>query len=74
MNRPSPTWSKLSLPLQLSAIIIAVIAGSMSGAALAQAPERVITIVVPVTPGFGPDLLARAIAEELQRRWNQALT
>jgi tripartite-type tricarboxylate transporter receptor subunit TctC len=57
--------------LQLSAIVIAVIAVSIGGAALAQAPERAITIVVPVTPGFGPDLLARTIAEELQRRWNQ---
>jgi len=63
----SLAWSKL---LQHSATTIAVIAASIGGAA-AQAPERAITMVVPVTPGTGPDLLARTIAEELQRRWNQ---
>lgn len=72
MNRPSLTWSKLSLLLQQSAIIIAVIAMSIGGAP-AQAPGRTITIVVPVSPGFGPDILARTIGEELQRRWGQAV-
>jgi tripartite-type tricarboxylate transporter receptor subunit TctC len=40
-------------------------------AALAQTPGRTITIVVPFTPGTGPDILARIIGEEVQRRWNQ---
>src|SRR4051794_720168 len=39
--------------------------------ALAQAPGRTITIVVPFTPGTGPDILARSIGDEIQRRWNQ---
>ena len=40
-------------------------------AAPAQTPGRTITIVVPFTPGTGPDILARIIGEEIQRRWNQ---
>ena len=33
--------------------------------------ERPITIVVPFTPGTGIDILARVIAEELRKRWDQ---
>jgi tripartite-type tricarboxylate transporter receptor subunit TctC len=43
---------------------------SLTGAA-AQTPGRTITIVVPFTPGSGPDILARVVGEELQNRWNQ---
>ena len=39
--------------------------------AQAQTAGRTITIVVPFTPGTGPDILARTIGEEIQRRWNQ---
>lgn len=39
--------------------------------AVAQTAGRTITIVVPFTPGTGPDILARTIGEEIQRRWNQ---
>jgi tripartite-type tricarboxylate transporter receptor subunit TctC len=73
MNRTrTRDWSKLSRPLQQWTIIAAVIAVAIGGAA-AQAPGRTITIVVPVTPASGPDILARTIGEELQRRWNQAV-
>src|SRR5215470_8375866 len=41
------------------------------GAAQAQEPGRPITIIVPFTPGSGPDILARTIGEELRQRWNQ---
>jgi tripartite-type tricarboxylate transporter receptor subunit TctC len=37
--------------------------------ALAQTPGRAITIVVPFSPGTGQDVLARMIAEDLQKRW-----
>ena len=37
----------------------------------AQQPGRTITIVVPFTPGTGPDILARVMGEEIQRRWGQ---
>src|SRR5262245_21766794 len=58
--------------LQQLAVVIAVIGISL-GSAVAQMPGRMITIVVPVTPGAGPDILARTIADELQRRWSQAV-
>src|SRR5262245_23111744 len=67
-----PAWIKLSVALQRWVILIAVVAVSISGV-VAQAPGRTITIVVPYTPGAGPDILARTIAEELQRRWSQAV-
>lgn len=35
--------------------------------------NRPITIIVPYTPGTGPDVMARAVGEELQKRWNQAV-
>jgi tripartite-type tricarboxylate transporter receptor subunit TctC len=35
--------------------------------------NRPITIVVPFSPGTGPDVIARAVGEGLQRRWNQAV-
>jgi tripartite-type tricarboxylate transporter receptor subunit TctC len=35
--------------------------------------SRAITIVVPYSPGTGPDVMARNIGEELQKRWKQAV-
>ena len=40
-------------------------------AAAAQQPGQAITIVVPYTPGTGPDILARLMGEEIQVRWGQ---
>jgi tripartite-type tricarboxylate transporter receptor subunit TctC len=56
--------------LRLVLAAFAAIALSWSGAA-AQQPGRAITIVVPFTPGTGPDILARVMGEEIQQRWNQ---
>ena len=44
---------------------------ALPAAVLAQQPGRPITIVVPFTPGSGPDILARLIGEEIQARWSQ---
>jgi len=66
MNR----LSKTPRLLRHCILLIAVTVVSACGAA-AQTPGRAITIVVPTTPGTGPDLLARTIAEELQQRWSQ---
>src|SRR5918998_6027108 len=45
---------------------------SLIGDASAQRlSERPIMIVVPFTPGSGPDVLARIVGEELRKRWNQ---
>jgi tripartite-type tricarboxylate transporter receptor subunit TctC len=35
--------------------------------------NRPITIIVPYTPGTGPDVMARAVGEALQKHWNQAV-
>jgi len=43
-------------------------AGLTPQSAAAQPAGRVITIVVPVTPGTGQDILARILADEFQRR------
>jgi tripartite-type tricarboxylate transporter receptor subunit TctC len=36
-------------------------------------PERPVTFIVPYSPGGGTDALARFVAKELQRRWNQTV-
>ena len=51
------------------AVFVAAAASSCGTAA--QQPGRTITIVVPFTPGTGPDTLARVLGEELQQRWGQ---
>jgi tripartite-type tricarboxylate transporter receptor subunit TctC len=53
------------------ASVLALASIAISPAAEAQQPGRTITIVVPFTPGTGPDILARTIGEEMQQRWNQ---
>src|SRR2546421_7665789 len=50
--------------------IAALFAFAATGAGAQQA-GRAITIVVPYTPGSGPDILARMIGDELQQRWGQ---
>jgi len=54
----------------LAAISAAVLTANPSGAPTQQ-PGRAITIIVPFTPGSGPDILARLLGEEIQARWNQ---
>lgn len=36
-------------------------------------PQRAITVIVPFSPGTGPDLLARAVGQKLSERWNVAV-
>ncbi len=56
--------------LRLVIAALAAVALSFFGAA-AQQPGRTITIVVPYTPGTGPDILARVLGEEIQQRLSQ---
>ena len=44
-------------------------------AAQAQAnfPSRVVKLIVPYPPGGGTDLLARVLADQLGRKWGQAV-
>src|SRR5260370_32616204 len=58
-------FSLLYLPILLGAILDSAGAQGLS--------SRPITIVVPYSPGTGPDVIARNIGEELQKRWNQAI-
>ena len=55
---------------RLAAAVLVALAIASSDAAAQQA-ARTITIVVPFTPGTGPDILARLIGEEIQQRWGQ---
>src|SRR5690242_6700688 len=65
------TMGRLKL-LSFCGFILAGLA-ALPSAGAAQTAGRTITIVVPFTPGTGPDILARTIGEEIQRRWSQAV-
>ena len=58
----------ISVCLSLSAI-----AATLAPAAAQGLSNRVITIVVPYSPGTGPDVMARLVGEGLQAHWNQAV-
>ncbi len=54
--------------------LLAALAMWLPSLARAQAQglsDRNIFIIVPFTPGSGPDVLARIVGEELRKRWNQ---
>ena len=56
------------------AVALAVSVAIWPSSAAAQQPGRLITIIVPYTPGNNtPDILARMIGQELQRLWGQAV-
>jgi tripartite-type tricarboxylate transporter receptor subunit TctC len=52
------------------ACVFAALAGTP---ALAQFPERAVTLVVPFAPGDGTDTSARLIATKLTERWGRAV-
>jgi tripartite-type tricarboxylate transporter receptor subunit TctC len=57
-------------------IALAGIAAAAAGPALRPArgaafPERAVRLVVPYSVGIGPDVVARSVAEQLARRWDQ---
>jgi tripartite-type tricarboxylate transporter receptor subunit TctC len=55
-------------------LCVLIILGAFLGSAVAQGlSNRTITVVVPYTPGTGPDVVARTIGDELQKRWNQPI-
>jgi tripartite-type tricarboxylate transporter receptor subunit TctC len=53
-------------------LLAALAAAAIHAPAAAQGlSNRPITIVVPFSPGTGPDVMARAVGEGLQRHWNE---
>ena len=52
--------------------IAAALAALLASAAIAQSyPSRPVRIIVPYSPGPGPDMVARTIAPKLAERWGQ---
>jgi tripartite-type tricarboxylate transporter receptor subunit TctC len=54
-----------------AAVLAAAIAACMPARAQDQYPSRLITVVVPLTPGTTIDILARLFAERLSKRFGQ---
>ena len=59
-------WAGLALALAASSLPFSV------PAMAADLPSRPIRFVVSFTPGAGPDIVARALADVLGRKWSQA--
>src|SRR5262245_54530092 len=70
-DRRSP---RLAAPLirglGASAVALLVTSLGVSGSTHAQS-GRPITIIVPYSPGTGPDILARFVGERLSQQWGQ---
>src|SRR5882757_565420 len=49
----------------LAAACIAVAAIALGGGALAQSQSKSIKIIVPYTPGSGPDIISRLMGEQI---------
>jgi tripartite-type tricarboxylate transporter receptor subunit TctC len=54
----------------LSAVALASVAPALRASA-PPFPSRTVRIVVPYSVGIGPDVVSRAVGQELQRRWGQ---
>jgi tripartite-type tricarboxylate transporter receptor subunit TctC len=53
--------------------LAALLAVGTAARAQADFPSRVVKLIVPYPPGGGTDLLARVLADELGRKWGQAV-
>ena len=61
----------MSIRHAFSIMAMAALAWTVSVAGAHAQAGKTITIIVPYTPGSGPDILARLLSEELQQRWGQ---
>ena len=57
--------------LAIALVLGAMVTAPVHDAAAQKLSDRPITIIVPYSPGTGPDILARLIGEEIQQRWGQ---
>jgi tripartite-type tricarboxylate transporter receptor subunit TctC len=69
MNRFNSLATRRSLLIRAGAALLAGATGMRTSSG--QVAGRAITIIVPQTPGTGPDILARTIGAELQERYMQ---
>ena len=53
--------------------MLAIAAAIPAARAQANYPARVVKLIVPYPPGGGTDLLARVLADQLGRKWGQAV-
>lgn len=70
--RGTSTPGRLSRRRLLAAPMAASVAGwATVSARAATFPQQPVRLVVPYAVGIGPDVVARGLAEQLQRRWSQ---
>jgi tripartite-type tricarboxylate transporter receptor subunit TctC len=71
-HRPCASSARCRHPGKIS-VIATVLLATMAVPGMAQSvyPSRSIQIVVPFTAGGGNDLVARMLADKLQKRWGQ---
>jgi len=62
--------ARLILPI-IAALLAAAAAQAQTRDVAADYPNRTVRIIVSAPPGGGPDLVARIVADRLQRRWGQ---
>src|SRR5262245_33996786 len=56
----------------VTAIVVAIAATFACATQPAQAyPDKPVSIIVPVGPGAGPDVIARILADRLTQQWKQ---
>ena len=61
----------MASPLKMLAALLMLVLGTAPGASQAQYPSRTIKVIVPTSPGFTTDVLARAIGQALSQSWGQ---
>jgi tripartite-type tricarboxylate transporter receptor subunit TctC len=80
MTRAQHRWNRVALaPLRVGSAVAWLVlsaptfAQSSNAAQEASYPNKPIRIVMPVSPGGGGDIMARAIGQKLTETWHQAV-
>jgi tripartite-type tricarboxylate transporter receptor subunit TctC len=56
---------------RLCALALAIVVSVSAAASAQDYPQRPISLIVPVAPGTGADVIARVLTERLSERWGQ---